>query len=366
MTISMTTPKAKAIPILPIGQEAIDKAVSLWQAGRLVAFGTETVYGLGGDATSPQAVSAIFRTKARPAFNPLISHFATTKAALAHAQATPLAQMLAEAFWAGPLTLVLDRLPTSPISPLAVAGLPSVALRVPGLSAARDLLASVGVAIAAPSANPSGRLSPTSASHVAAAFHGQGEPALIIDSGACRCGVESTVVDARGEVPVILRLGSITAGQIKEVAGVMPEYVTAEGAAGGGGEGATIISPGQSLSHYAPRARLRLNAESPRPNEAWLGFGGDHSAQLDETHPHPIYLNLSPKGDVDEAASNLFAMLHALDATLASLAGVDTGAGAVTIDTIAVASIPKHGVGAAINDRLLRAASSGTKGTKQS
>ena len=356
----MATPRptTKSIPILPIGQGAIDKAVSLWRAGRLVAFGTETVYGLGGDATSPHAVSAIFRTKARPAFNPLINHFAPTEAALSHAQTTPLARLLAEAFWAGPMTLVLDRLPTSPISPLAVAGLPSVALRVPSLPATRDLLAAAGVAIAAPSANPSGRLSPTRAGHVATAFHGQSEPALIIDSGACRCGVESTVIDARGEVPMILRLGSITAEQIKEVVGVMPEYAT--GGAGGGGNTLTPLSPGQSLSHYAPNARLRLNAESPCPNEAWLGFGGDNPSMLGDSDRHPsqlnLSLNLSPGGDVDEAASNLFAMLHALDATLTTMtAGTDAGTG---IDTIAIAPIPKHGVGAAINDRLLRAASS--------
>ena len=339
----MTTSSSR---VVPISQQAIAEAVEIWQRGGLVAFGTETVYGLGGDATSSQAVGLIFASKSRPDFNPLISHVATSRAAFAHASPTPLAQQLAQAFWPGPMTLVLDRHPDSPITPLASAGLPTIAMRVPRHPAAQDLLAAIARPIAAPSANPSGELSPTRAAHVATAFAGRPQPALIIDSGGCDYGVESTVIDARGKVPTILRLGSITADQISQATGLTPQHATRPATAPSSPPSSRPISPGQTLRHYAPKARLRLNAKTPLPDEAWLGFGNTDPAIVGG-RGIGVYLNLSPRGDVDEAAANLFAMLHTLDATLAT---------SPITKTIAIAPIPMHGVGVAINDRLRRAA----------
>lgn len=329
-------PANKFPPSQPFGKAAIAAAMKLWRDGRLVAFGTETVYGLGGDATNAEAVAAIFRTKHRPATNPLISHVADIDAAFAHAQATPLARRLAEAFWPGPMTLVLQRLSASPIVSQATANLPSIAIRVPGSATARELLAAYGKPVVAPSANMSGGLSPTMAGHVATAFAGQREPGLIIDSGACVYGLESTVIDGRGDggMPTILRQGSLTGTQIAAALGLaaMPGV--------GSNEDNLVVSPGQQLQHYAPKAKLRLNAAAPKPNEAWLGFAADPTGFDSSRHPQPCR-NLSRKGDLNEAAANLFAMLHALD-----------GAG---VGRIAVAPIPDKDLGAAINDRLTRA-----------
>ena len=311
------------IRIKPYNDASIAEAVDLWRAGHLVAFGTETVYGLGADARNGQAVAQIFKSKNRPQFNPLICHVAGREAAFALGVETPLARVLADAFWAGAMTLILARRAYADIADLTTAGLDSIAVRVPSHEGARGLLTATSMPIAAPSANPSGGLSPTTAEHVAAGFAGGDEPRLIIDMGACKGGLESTIIDARGATPIILRPGAITAEMIADATNITPHSITDQ---------TNIIAPGQLARHYAPRAKLRLNATAPRAGEAWLGFG---------TAPDSEY-NLSPQGDLLEAASNLFAMLRALDASGA--------------EAIAVAPIPFEGVGVAINDRLTRAA----------
>ena len=315
------------IRIKPYNDASIAEAVDLWRAGHLVAFGTETVYGLGADARNGQAVAKIFKTKNRPQFNPLICHVADGAAAFALGVETPLARVLADAFWAGAMTLILARRADADIADLTTAGLDSIAVRVPSHEGARGLLAVAQLddmmPIAAPSANPSGGLSPTTAEHVAAGFAGEDEPRLIVDMGTCQGGLESTIIDARGATPIILRPGAITAEMVADATNIIPHSITDQ---------TNIIAPGQLARHYAPRAKLRLNADAPRAGEAWLGFG---------TAPDSEY-NLSPQGDLIEAASNLFAMLRALDASGA--------------ETIAVAPIPFEGVGVAINDRLTRAA----------
>jgi L-threonylcarbamoyladenylate synthase len=314
------------MPIVTATDEAIAKAAALLKEGRLVAFPTETVYGLGGDATNGRAVAAIFAAKGRPRFNPLIVHLQDAGKVEAHAEMTPLARRLADAFWPGPLTLVLQRKKSSTLSDLVSAGLDSVAVRVPDHPIAQALLRAADRPLAAPSANRSGRLSPTRAEHVAADFGD--EVALILDGGPTAHGLESTVIDAQGDAPVMLRPGAVTADTIEAVLG-MPLQ-----------RGSTLedrpTSPGQLASHYAPRARLRLDATRAETGEALLAFG-----------PHvpiaaPRTINLSPTGDLIEAAANLFAALRALDATGA--------------DTIAIMRIPEHGLGEAINDRLRRAA----------
>ena len=315
------------IRIKPYNDASIAEAVDLWRAGHLVAFGTETVYGLGADARNGKAVAKIFKTKNRPQFNPLICHVAEREAAFALGVETPLARVLAEAFWAGAMTLILARRADADIADLTTAGLDSIALRVPSHEGARGLLAVAQLddmmPIAAPSANPSGGLSPTTAEHVSAGFAGGDEPRLIVDMGTCQGGLESTIIDARGATPIILRPGAITAEMVADATNITPHSITDQ---------TNIIAPGQLARHYAPRAKLRLNATAPRAGEAWLGFG----TAPDSEH------NLSPQGDLIEAASNLFAMLRALDASGA--------------ETIAVAPIPFEGVGVAINDRLSRAA----------
>ncbi|HHN73345.1 MAG TPA: threonylcarbamoyl-AMP synthase [Thermopetrobacter sp.] len=313
--------------------EDVDRAVAALRAGRLVAFPTETVYGLGADATSDAAVAAIFAAKGRPRFNPLIIHVADADAAAALGCMGAPARRLAEAFWPGPLTLVVPRAPHCPVSPLACAGLDTIALRVPSHPLALAMLRAFGRPVAAPSANVSGRLSPTEAEHVAEgplADHVE----VILDGGECPVGVESTIVGIVGQGPPrLLRPGGIPRAEIEEVLG----EPLAEGAtpAARGGSAGRPSAPGQLASHYAPRARLRLNAAAPRPGEMFLAFGPDA--------PHDVPgLNLSPSGDLVEAAANLYAYLHILD---------ETG-----VDTIAVAPIPEEGLGEAINDRLRRAA----------
>ena len=315
------------IRIKPYNDASIAEAVDLWRAGHLVAFGTETVYGLGADARNGQAVAQIFKTKNRPQFNPLICHVADGAAAFALGVETPLARVLADAFWAGAMTLILARRDDADIADLTTAGLDSIAVRVPSHEGARGLLTATSMPIAAPSANPSGGLSPTTAEHVAAGFAGGDEPRLIVDMGACQGGLESTIIDARGATPIILRPGAITAEMIADATNITPKIIS-----GSITDQADIIAPGQLARHYAPRAKLRLNADAPRAGEAWLGFG----TALNSEH------NLSPQGDLLEAASNLFAMLRELDAS--------------GVDAIAVAPIPFEGVGVAINDRLSRAA----------
>jgi len=297
------------------------RAAAYLLAGKLVAFPTETVYGLGADATNGAAVAAIFAAKQRPSFNPLISHLADAGAVEEFALWNDAARALAQAFWPGALTLVLPRRPDCAIVQITSAGLDSVALRVPSDPAAHALLAAVGRPVAAPSANRSGRISPTTAGHVAQELGH--DVALILDGGPCDIGLESTVVGFHQETPVLLRPGGISSEQLQAVAGAV-EILTRVPP--------TPSAPGQLASHYAPDKALRLNASEGAPGEVFLGFGpgcpGDH--------------NLSPTGDLIEAAARLFVMLRQLD----------QGQG----QAIAVAPIPEYGLGRAINDRLRRAA----------
>lgn len=291
-------------------------------AGQLVVFPTETVYGLGGNALNDRAVAKIYETKGRPSFNPLIVHIASADDATRYAVMTPLARKLADAFWPGPCTLVLQRHADCPLSLLVSAGLDSVALRVPAHPLAHKLLECCQLPLAAPSANRSGRISPTQAMHAATEFADFDLP--ILDGGSCKVGLESTVIDVRGDAPVLLRPGSITAEEIAAVCGVAP--IEAQHAP------KELHSPGMLASHYAPDRPVRLNAHSANKNEAMLAFGPAMEGNL----------NLSEKGDLTEAAANLFAYLRKLDTA------PSTG--------IAVAPIPETGLGIAINDRLRRAA----------
>lgn len=298
----------------------IGRAARLLRTGGLVAFPTETVYGLGGDASAARAVARIFEAKARPSFNPLIVHLPDLDAARAVADFDDSALRLAQAFWPGALTLVLPLRPDAGIAALVSAGLPTVAIRVPDHALAQRLLRAVGRPIAAPSANPSGRISPTSADHVAAGLDGRID--AILDGGPCPVGLESTIV-APGPAPALLRPGGLPAEAIEACLG-QPLARPADPA--------TPNAPGQLSSHYAPGAPVRLNADTAQPGELLLGFG---AMDCD------LNLNLSPAGDLTEAAANLFQHLHALDARG---------------QPIAVAPIPDHGLGRAINDRLARAA----------
>lgn len=298
------------------------RAAALLAAGACVAFPTETVYGLGADARRDDAVAGIYAAKARPAHNPLIVHVTDAEAAAALAHMPDAARALAAAFWPGPLTLVLSLRPGAGLSRLVTAGRDSVALRVPAAPVAQALLRRCGLPLAAPSANPSGRISPTTAEHVLAGLAGR--IAAVVDGGPCAVGVESTILDLTG-APRLLRPGGIPVEALSHVLGVPvdTESVT---------DDAAPKAPGMLASHYAPRARLRLNATNCSPDEVLLGFGPVTGAAL----------NLSPAGDLAEAAASLFAALHRLDADGAT--------------AIAVSPIPDTGLGRAINDRLRRAA----------
>ena len=313
-------------PILEPTLGNLGRAAAALRDGKLVAFPTETVYGLGGDATSDRAVAAIYAAKARPTFNPLIVHVGNFTAASRLVEVTPVAERLARRFWPGALTLVLPRKARCGLSLLVSAGLDSVAIRVPAHPAAQGLLLMCGLPLAAPSANPSGKVSPTRAEHVAANLGDK--VAMIIDGGPCRIGIESTVVSLLQSTPRILRPGGITAEQLGEALemSIAVEAGTQDGA---------HRSPGQMESHYAPALPVRLNAAAAKPGEALLAFGAHPPAET-------IALNLSATGDLEEAAANLFAMLRELDRP--DLAG------------IAVMPIPETGLGVAINDRLRRAA----------
>ncbi|MQQ08742.1 threonylcarbamoyl-AMP synthase [Epibacterium sp. SM1979] len=297
----------------------LSRAADLLRWGELVAFPTETVYGLGGDARVGEAVAGIYAAKGRPSFNPLIAHVADEAAAKELVQWSEFAQRLADAFWPGPLTLVLPLRAGHGVSSLVTAGLSTLAVRVPAHPTARRLLSLLGGPVAAPSANPSGRISPTTAAHVHAGLGGK--IAAVVDDGPCGVGLESTIIGLSGPSPVLLRPGGLAAEEIEAVLGRPLK---------GRDQADPLTAPGQLLSHYAPNAAVRLEAETVQPGELLLGFGavdGD--------------LNLSPTGNLAEAAANLFEYLHRLDAKGAP---------------IAVASIPDHGLGAAINDRLRRAA----------
>jgi L-threonylcarbamoyladenylate synthase len=295
----------------------------LLRQGRLVAFPTETVYGLGADATNDSAVASIYAAKGRPSFNPLIVHGPTFEALRPLATWDARAEAVAAAFGPGPLTLVLPRVENCPVSLLASAGLETLALRVPSHPVAAALLAAAGRPIAAPSANRSNALSPTEARHVAASL-GEAVDA-ILDGGPCAVGLESTVVDLSGEVPLLLREGGLPQ---EDLLALLPDLRRPEA-------GAAITSPGMLAKHYAPDCPLRLGARDLSPGEALLAFGpGAPAAE--------VCLNLSEAGDLVEAAANLFRDLHALNAL--APAG------------IAVMPIPDTGLGRAINDRLRRGA----------
>jgi len=312
-----------ATRVAAITEASLAEAAQILRAGGLVAFPTETVYGLGADATSDDAVTRIYEAKERPRFNPLIVHVADRAMAERHVRFDERAIALAEQFWPGPLTLVLPRRPDSPLSLLVSAGLDSVAIRVPGSAAARRLIALAGRPIAAPSANASGRVSPTTAQHVLAELGGR--VPLILAGGRAEIGLESSVLDLTGETPRLLRPGGVTREAIEAIIGP----VAAPEACG------PLASPGMLRSHYAPARPVRLHAAAAEPGEAFLAFGPTLKG-------HQPQLNLSETGSLHEAAANLFAMLRALDVK--------------DVRAIAVAPIPEEGLGEAINDRLRRAA----------
>lgn len=301
----------------------------LLRAGKLVAFGTETVYGLGADACNAEAVAGIYAAKGRPSFNPLICHFADAQTAFRYVTPTPLAEKLAAKFWPGPLTLVLPRAEGCPVSQLAGAGLPTLAVRVPNHPMALALLREFGGPVAAPSANRSGRISPTSAAHVLAQL--EGRIAAVLDSGPCEVGLESTILDLSGPQPVLLRPGGVSVEALEAEIGSVARTVSKSDAP---------VAPGMLLSHYAPRLPVRLNARDVAADEALLAFGP----------PPPgakLVFQLSESKNLAEAAARLFEGLLFLDEEGASQGLV----------RIAAMKLPQHGLGLAINDRLTRAAS---------
>lgn len=305
--------------VLPADADGIARAVACLRAGGLVALPTETVYGLAADAGNAAAVARIYVAKGRPQFNPLICHIAQAGQIEAYAEADQTAQALAQAFWPGPLTLVLPAREPSPVSPLARAGLATLALRCPAHPVAQAVLEVFGGALVAPSANASGTLSPTSAAHVAASLGDRVD--LVLDAGPTSRGLESTIVRVEPGRLVLLRPGPITPEALASASGLPVLAAKGEG----------VTSPGQLASHYAPRQPVRLDVTQPQPDAFWIGFGawsGD--------------LSLSESGDLVEAASRLFEALHRAQAS--------------DRPVIAVAPIPETGLGIAINDRLRRAA----------
>ncbi|HBM91294.1 MAG TPA: threonylcarbamoyl-AMP synthase [Rhodospirillaceae bacterium] len=312
--------------ILTPSSESLYLAAQNLRLGKLVAFPTETVYGLGGDATNDRAIASIYAAKGRPQFNPLIVHIADKKEAPDLVIWNKSAEKLADTFWPGPLTLVLSRAPDSPIALLASAGLDTIAIRCPDHPIAQQLIEQTQRPLAAPSANASGKLSTTCAQHVQDSL---GEDvSLILDGGPCPVGVESTVLDMTSKPPTLLRHGGVTKEQLEAYLGEIQESLHDESAP---------KSPGMLLSHYAPTIPLRLDAQTASEEEAVLLFGDEEKVK-----GGGVRLNLSAKGDLTEAAANLFAMLHQLDQE--------------KFKGIAVAPIPQTGLGAAINDRLRRAA----------
>jgi L-threonylcarbamoyladenylate synthase len=309
--------------------QAIDEAAALIKGGGIIGLPTETVYGLAADATNGLAVAKIFTAKGRPSINPLIVHVTGKAQAETLAEFTPMAHEVTEALWPGPLSIILPRRADSGISELATAGLPTIALRCPAHEVARAIIAAAGTPLAAPSANASGTLSPTAAQHVAESLGDKVD--LIVAAGVSGVGLESTVLDLTGEVPVILRPGAVTPEDIERALGIKPAIDD--------GAHDRPKSPGQLLRHYAPATKLRLNATDKREGEAYIAFG---PTMLTRAKIDPSVKNLSANGDLHEAAANLFAYLHELDK------GGYSG--------IAVAPIPDAGLGLAINDRLKRAA----------
>ena len=318
--------------LLPLSDQSIANAAGILRGGGLVAFPTETVYGLGADACHANAVASIFTAKNRPKFNPLISHVATVDAAFALGSKTPIAAALAAVFWPGPMTLVLTREDHCPIARLTSAGLDKIALRVPAHAEAQRLLTAFGGPVAAPSANMSGKISPSRATHVMQSLAGRID--LVLDGGACESGVESTIVDCTGAQAIILRPGGVTRDEIIRVlaaANLDPDI----GNPPAPDSDSAPVSPGQLASHYAPNAALRLNVKTAAADEILVGFG-----TIAGSGDQP--LSLSATGDLSEAAAKLFDLLHQLDA--------------MKLPKIAIAPIPETGLGEAINDRLRRAA----------
>ncbi len=309
--------------VMKADNDAIEAAARCLGQGGLVAFPTETVYGLGADAGNGEAIARLYAAKGRPSFNPLIAHVGSIEAARRLAHFDAAADKLAAAFWPGPLTLVLPKRPEGGVANLALAGLDSVAVRLPAHPVAHALLAAFKGAVVAPSANRSGHVSPTSAAHVLADLRGRID--MVIDAGPCPVGVESTIVACLGE-PTLLRPGGLPREEIERVLGQPLAVVAVDDEA--------PLAPGMLSSHYAPKARLRLDAEAAGPDEALLAFGPAPAAS--------VTLNLSSRGDLIEAAANLFSHLRALDASGAK--------------RIAVMKVPHEGLGEAINDRLKRAA----------
>jgi L-threonylcarbamoyladenylate synthase len=316
------------------GDAAIAEAARVIAEGGLVAFPTETVYGLGADAGNGAAIARLYAAKGRPSFNPLIAHVARAAAARKLAHFDAAAERLATAFWPGPLTLVLPKTPDCPVADLATAGLDTIAVRLPQHPAAQALLHAFGGAVVAPSANRSGHVSSTTAAHVLTDLGGRID--LIVDGGATPVGLESTIVACLGD-PALLRPGGVPRAAIEQVLG----RAVADGSDDAASDEHAPRAPGQLASHYAPRTRLRLEASDVGAGEALLAFG---PMPLQGAALAAKVLNLSPRGDLIEAAANLFSHLRALDA-----------AGA---DCIAVMPIPHDGLGEAINDRLRRAAAS--------
>lgn len=305
--------------ILHMTPDDMAMAVRVLSSGGLIGLPTETVYGLAADAANGEAVARIYEAKGRPSFNPLIAHVADLDMAQREGVFRPEALKLVETHWPGPLTVVVDVAPTGTVCDLARAGLNTIALRLPAHALAIELIKAFGRPLVAPSANPSGRISPTTLDHVMSDMGDKLD--LIFQGGKAAAGIESTIIDARGDRPALLRPGSLDPAQIEEIwPGLIRPELSPD----------APQSPGQLLRHYAPNARLRLNAEAPERGEAYLGFGKG-----------PATLNLSATGDLNEAAANLFSMLRVLDDDY---------------DHIAVAPIPSHGLGEGINDRLTRAA----------
>jgi L-threonylcarbamoyladenylate synthase len=319
-------------PILPAGEAAVAAAARSLAEGGLVAFPTETVYGLGADAANATAIARLYQAKGRPAFNPLIAHLGDLGAAQRIARFDATAIALAEAFWPGPLTLVLPKTTDCAVADLATAGLDTIAIRLPAHPVARDILRAFGGPVVAPSANLSGHVSPTTAAHVQSDLSGRID--LIVDGGPVAVGVESTIVGCF-EAPMLLRPGGLPRGEIERVLGralVQPPQ-DADNDSG------QPLAPGMLASHYAPRTAVRLNASSVEPGEALLAFGPATVPGVDAARS---VMNLSARGDLNEAAANLFGYLRTLDTK---------GAHA-----IAVMPVPGHELGEAINDRLRRAA----------
>lgn len=314
--------------VLNNNPDHIKQAATLLQQGKLVAFGTETVYGLGADATNALAVQKIYQAKGRPNFNPLIIHFADIDTVFRFVEKTDLAYELARKLWPGPLTLILRKTLSSSISPIATAHLPTMAVRIPDTPLARTLIRQSQRPIAAPSANRSGKISPSTLAHVIEELDGKID--AVLDSGPCQIGVESTILDLSNDQPKILRPGGIS---FEELSSICPSLSYASSPKG------KIVAPGQLSSHYAPSLPVRLNCHTISADEALLAFGPPI------THA-TLCKNLSPKADLKEAAQNLFSNLRFLD-----LEGRRLG-----LKAIAVMPIPTYGIGQAICDRLQRAA----------